>query len=292
MDLRELKLIGRYDGQCGTAGGFPDLIQGCTKLTRVELDGYFEDPEDALICSICSLVDLQHLVVQVDHPYTNWQMPAAAMPCFKHLTYLHFELLSIGSLVHLGTLTNLQELHFISDDDLADSPSSVPGLLFPTSLLTKLVLLSPVEAGLLSLVPIGLQDLTVDCDVEGPAEGPGSFLAYLARMQHLTRLSLEADNVVEWPAAAPAYSALTARSSLVELEFLDAYFAHGVWPHVFPASQKLPHLTSLVVWGSVNQDGLITPPPWVCSRPQQHCELLPQLESGYDEVHAAWAACV
>ena len=34
------------------------------------------------------------------------------------------------------------------------------------------------------------------------------------------------------------------------------------WPHVFAASQTLPHLTSLLLRGAVIDGGLITHPPW------------------------------
>ena len=75
-----LWLTGNYEGQLGTAGGVPDLIQGCTKLTEVALDCDFRDPEGAFVDSLCSLEHLQHLQVKMDEPYI--ELPAAALPRF------------------------------------------------------------------------------------------------------------------------------------------------------------------------------------------------------------------
>lgn len=106
--------------------------------------------------------------------------------------------------------------YLLADSSIAVGPSSVPGLVFPASLKT-LVLLSPVEAGLLSLVPTGLQDLRIKCDVEGPAEGPGSCSSGVARLQHLTQLYIDPYRDMSWPPTGPAYSALTAAATCIVL---------------------------------------------------------------------------
>jgi hypothetical protein len=253
-DLLDLKLIGRFDITPGTtiASGFFDVFRKCTKLTRLELDYSTFDPERALADSLCRLEHLQHLDVVTRDPGTR--LPAAALPVFKHLTYLRFVTLSVDSLVEpcaaLSGVTDLQELHFAAKPLLPHTEiglSSAPGLSFPASL-KMLVLLSPVEAELLSLVPSGLQDLRVDCEVVGPGEGPGSFLSYVGQMRHFTRLSLQEENLVYWPPPGRAYSALTANSNLVELEMFDTYCpqVEGLWPHMFPASHKLPHIFGVV----------------------------------------------
>jgi Leucine-rich repeat (LRR) protein len=176
-DLVDLKLTGRCEEEIEATCGFRDVIQGCPKLTWLELDCNISDPEGAFVDCLCSLVHLQHLEVIMYEPYI--EMPAAEMLHLNQLTYLNFEKLSLGSLSDLGNLTNLQELHLVvADDEVAVGPGSVTGLAFPASLET-LVLVSSVEAAILSLAPPGLQDLRIGWDVEGPEEGPDSFLCHV-----------------------------------------------------------------------------------------------------------------
>lgn len=90
---------------------------------------------------------------------------------------------------------------------------------------------------MLSLVPKGLQSLWIECQVEGPTDGPRSLLSYLAQLQHLTNLSLELPGP-NWPHPGPAYSALTA-SSILKSPYMFTPPV-GVWSHVFPAGRVLP----------------------------------------------------
>jgi hypothetical protein len=176
---------------------------------------------------------------------------------------LEFNSLSVENVLQLGSLSRLQVLCFSAAGDVAVGPRSAPSLLFPTSL-TMLVLSSPIEAGLLSLVPTGLQDLRLKCDVEGPAVGPSSFLSGMDRLQHLTSLSVEANCGLDWPLACPAYSALTASSSLVHLAMLDTAWPEGIWPYVFPSQRTLPHLATAAfhVQQYHNINYAAPAPPW------------------------------
>lgn len=147
-------------------------------------------------------------------------------------------------------------------------PSGFPDLaleVLPASL-TKLVLLSPVEAGLLSLAPTGLQHLQLVCDVEGPGEGPGSLLSCVARVTCLTGLILQPPNSLEfeWPSCGAAYAALTASSNLVHLDMVDPSFpgTESVWLHIFHAVRKLPHLTSLTLHAASDDVAYNARPSW------------------------------
>jgi hypothetical protein len=317
--LLELKLLGfNVHVQQGAADGFPGVVQGCTKLTRLQLECVVIDgPEDDAVLdgSLSSLVRLQHLEVIPRARAAPLEYHHAAglssitLPHLQHLSCLIVTKLNVENLMQLSCLTNLQMLDLTVADDTTVGPNSVPGLVFPASLKT-LFLSSTAEAGLLSLFPTGLQELNVDCDVQGPAEGPGSFLFGMARLQHLTDLLLAISSPV-WPLACPAYSALTASSNLVNLEMVDTYFPPGIWSHVFPAAHKLPHLTCLTLrslvddvnhgvffphpeWGAADLSSLVSSCPGLCSvesmylQPGLHVSELHKLSAlKYIDVHLA-----
>ena len=265
-------------GANGTAG----MIHGCTKLTCLELGSTRVDtrtPEGAVIASLSSLVHLQHLSVSPDYEVALLEgLSTAALPSLPQLTYLWVENLSVENLLQLGGLTDLQELCLTVETDMPVSPTTCPGLVLPASL-TGLTLLLSVQGSILSLVPTGLQDLFMECDLQGPAEGPDSLLSCIARLQHLTQLKLNFVNPVVWPPAGPAYSALTASSRLARLVIHEANFPAGVWQHVFPASHKLMHLTYLSsgwkfpaslanlpsAWGAADLSSLVSCCPNLCA---------------------------
>lgn len=75
--------------------------------------------------------------------------------------------------------------------------------------------------------------MAVRCHVEGPAEGPGSFLSGMARLQHLMHLDLGSSRPISLPPPGPAYSALTASSTLIEFKMYAGLLPEGVWPFMF-----------------------------------------------------------
>ena len=248
----ELRLIST-SGQLGVS-------QCCTKLTRLVLvgGGILDLPAGAVLDCLSDLVYLQHLQLSTscdlyEDDYIGG-LSSATLPRLTLLTFLDVTCLSVANLLQLGSLPNLQDLHLATDSAVAVGPGSVPGLSLPVSL-TKLELpsnweglpQSRVEARILPLLPTGLQHLVIECPVEGPTQGPGSFLSGMARLQHLTELSLKTHDGISWPPLGPAYSALTASSKLCSLMILESMLPRGVWEHVFPATHKLPHLTSLHV---------------------------------------------
>jgi hypothetical protein len=217
-------------------------------------------PEGSAIDSFSS--HLQHLDVlsmkfDVHHGFQESSFggfSAATLPSMQVLTYLT-GWLSVENLQQLGQLTRLQQLsiavpiRMLSQHNMAIGPSSVPRLVFPTSL-TYLGIGSRAEAGVLSLVPTGLRDLWVDEVAEGPAERPGSLLSCMSRLQHLTQLSLKCSGSLNWPPASWAYSALTASSHLVEVGLYDFRPPQGVWPHISCWTQAAPpHMPEFVTPG-------------------------------------------
>lgn len=152
---------------------------------------------------------------------------------------------------------------FKTAGDVAVGPDSVPGLMLPASL-TALFLLSLVQAAFLSLAPTTLQRLTIKGDAEGPAEGPVSWLSGLDRLQHLTCLDLLQSGSFLCQPPGPAYSALTASSSLVHLflQLWDPVGMHGIWKYVFPSGRKLPDLKVIgfacTSWGVADLRSIIS----------------------------------
>jgi hypothetical protein len=285
-NLQELQLTDCTVQLAAEADGYPGVIQGCTKLTRLYLcSEIIGAPEGAVVDGLSSLVHLQYLWV---HPsmlsadgavrYMCGGLPDGTLICLQHLTSLSVRGFSVENLMHLGCLTSLQRLELDTVDDTVIGPSTFPGLALPASL-KALLLYTPVDAEILSLVPAALQELWVVRPVHGPAEGPKSFLSCMARLQHLTKLVVLQRGGLAWPPPGPAYSALTASSSLVHLEICNQDLPHGVWPFMFPAARKLPHLTRLVLrelarvdvpdfsspsWGSADLRNLVSCCPSLC----------------------------
>jgi hypothetical protein len=214
------------------ADGTLGVIQGCTKLTKLELSStdVIDGATGAVVDSLSRLVHLQHLSSYLWAWQTYKHIRAfseATMPRLVQLTHLHVENLSRKNLVQLGGLTNLQQLCLMDDkteepvyDDgdavILFGPGTLPGLAFPASL-TQLVLIEGEDASILSLVPPGLKHLNVQGPVSGPTEGPGSLLSYISALQQLTELGVFLVGY-GWPTAGHAYSSLTASSHLASLE--------------------------------------------------------------------------
>jgi hypothetical protein len=218
-NLQKLFIVSSIAQLGATAGGQPGVLHICTNLTRLDLH-CCGAVQGVVVDGLSSLVRLQHFELGSTSFFREVNgLCSATLPCMQQLTFLKVRSLSVQNLLELAALPSLYELHLHVAGDGAVGPDSVPALAFPASV-KKLVLLSPVEAGLLSLVPAGLQDLRVECGVEGLVEGPGSLLSCITRFTHLTQLSILPNPVsaLMWPPAGPAYSALTASSNLAALE--------------------------------------------------------------------------
>lgn len=250
-NLLELR-VHRGCVQLGPGDGYPGVVLGCSKLTLLELSCNILDAQASAPLPDClsTLVHLQCLSVTPWKPSPDDSvhgLHAAVLPCLKHLTSLGVRSLSVENLLQVGALSGLETLTLWVQGLGAVGPASVPGLAFPASL-TNLTVMSDVEAGILSLVPTGLQALSLEEGlVVGPAEGPDSLLSHLARLHCLTSLRVDIPAELPWPAPGPAYSALTASSSLVSFVLRDQMLPAAAWQHVFPASRQLPHLTLLDV---------------------------------------------
>ena len=201
QNLQELEIGFPCRVQLGPFNGYPGVMKGCTKLTRLKLhcSEVSDAPEGAIVDSLSSLVYLQHLdMVQNRGRCSVGSMSRATLPRLQHLTYLKIQSLSVENLAQLGTLTSLQELCWDVGSDTAVGPNSVRGLAFPPSL-KNLAVASPAEVGVLSLLRTGLQDLQLACKLEGPV----SFLSCIGRLQRLTSLVMVAGEGFgpDWPRA-------------------------------------------------------------------------------------------
>ena len=260
------------------------VIPGCTKLTRLKFLGTILDAADenaAVELNILSrLVHLQHLELMPLIPTKGCTLSVPTLPRLGHLTHLNVHKLSAENLTQLGALTKLQELE-LSANITPVGPSTVPGLTFPASL-TKLVLGSgtAVEAAVLSILPVGLQHLAIECEVEGP----GSFLAGMARLQCLTHLDLSSPQQIKLGPVGPAYAALTASSKLVEFKLLAGLLPEDAWRYMFHEAGMLPNLTSLIICDENFGASQTVPAPWGISDlwgVVRHCPNLCELPHVY-----------
>ena len=242
------------------ADGSPGVIQGCSKLTRLQLECNFSRArtDTPVLDCLSSLVDLQHLVMSpVDR--NSKGLAGSTLLAFPHLTSLSTRCMEVGFLDNLAHSSNLLELSVLpSPPEITLGPLKMPALELPVSL-TKLSLLCRIEAGLLSLAPETLRGLYMDGGVEGDAD---ALLSGIARLQHLTVLLLDSVEDVDWPDPGPAYNSLTASSSLVSLGLEELNLPEGVIPYLFPATHKLWHLTSVCIQDSVEAPPADDTPTW------------------------------
>jgi hypothetical protein len=244
-NLLELRLLEMCSAQLGPAAdGSPGVILGCTKLTCLEVAcNIIDAPAGTTVDSLSRLVRLQKLTMEPKVGGTMYYIngvSVATLPRLTCLTFLEVSCLSERNLAQLDVLTNLQVLHLTSAVPEI-GPNTVPGLVFPACI-TNLMVLGAVAPELLLLVPTGLKALVILGRDLSQAEGPGSLLLHIAQLPPLLQLDV---SVEVWPAAGPAYSALTASSSLEFLGLSQATLPAGVWPHVFPVARNLPHLTRI-----------------------------------------------
>jgi hypothetical protein len=254
----------------GTSG----VIQGCTKLTRLEVCGGLIFDEGAVVDCLSNLVHLQHLVLRAGNP--AW-LCSATLHGMQHLTHLNVHSLPADNLLQLGALTKLQQLHLRAVGGTLVGPSRVPNVALPVSL-TKLVLVSPIKAGLLLSIPAGLQHLGIADVSEGPDEGPPLFLPGMSRLQHLTCLRVDGRDM-DWPPVGPAYSALAASSKLVDFSMRDADLPQGTWAALFCAERKLPHLTYLNLYNDVYGDDYVVGLAWNASDVRSLVSCCPNLRA-------------
>jgi hypothetical protein len=68
--LVDLRVLNGGSLQLGAAGGYPGVVAGCTRLTRLQLAGIdlTDAPEGGVLDSTSCLVNLRYLVVEPTHP--------------------------------------------------------------------------------------------------------------------------------------------------------------------------------------------------------------------------------
>jgi len=257
LDLRDMQV------QLSASSTQPGVLHSCTRLTKLSLFRCPLTDRHSSPSALSALVELQHLELHVG-AVVSGSTDDGGMPCavLQHLTKLtHLSLSQAGQLLHVDSLqhtslANLQVLD-ISNSTIPLSPSTTP-ILSGATALRKVCLFS------VDLDPSILHDCTQLQDLEldhlaiisaGGAAALHSLLGRLQQLQSLKLCKLECD----WPAAAAAYSSLTASSALQKLHLTLDDMPAGVWPHVFPVSRQLPALQQLVMYWSDWDDP--DPPP-------------------------------
>ena len=192
------------------------------------------------------------------------QFPTGALQRFDHLTYLQMSGMRVKgpdeaspALQPLEALTRLVELQIKLAGDVDDQVT--PSMLAAAHHLTRLQLVDcKIQTGVL----VGhTQLLHLDlhyCKSPDGAAGVAQLLAHLEPLQQLTHLGIvdslgNGEGEGGTPPAA-AYAALTAGSSLRDLDLRWCTLPPGVWQHVFPAGRQLQHLQSLDL-GNVRRAG-------------------------------------
>jgi hypothetical protein len=242
-----------------SADGQPGVAQCCSKLTNLWLACTTVDTRvGAVLDSLSSLVHLQRLHMSHACGLIDG-LSSATLPNLVNLTYLAVDSLSTENLLQVGALTNLQVLQSDVRSDSVIGISNVPGLIFPAPLRYFGVGFR-MDPAVLSLDPTGLKSLWYGSLEGGPPEGL-SLLSVLARLQQLTRLSLQttrSDRLI-MPPAGPAYSALTASTNLSDLYLDGLGFPADVWQYVFPPAHMLPHLTRIICHDRTSNDYSVPP---------------------------------
>jgi hypothetical protein len=249
------------------------VLQGVRACSRAEQPvGDITPSAEAaqqLVKGISSLTSLQHLVIDVCGLCAMGCAAACqALQTLHGLT--HLELQQMGSALqgpqqHLSHLKNLQVLSL----SFAGGEHCPAGLqhLQRLSRLSFLGRVSITQAHSSSIGRLtGLRDLTLkDCEVEAGAlsdvtalqhaclqgvtwRSAAALEQWLAQQRHLTRL--EGGLSYE---PADIFAAVTASTTLQELDLSSSYLASAAWQHMFPAGRQLLHLHTLWLgWSGYN----------------------------------------
>jgi hypothetical protein len=86
-DLLELVLVHGCSVQLGPAADGLGVVQGCTKLTYLELCCEITDVSEGDV--VDRLSSLVHLKLLEFRPFNRCTLSDATLPCLQHLTFLH-----------------------------------------------------------------------------------------------------------------------------------------------------------------------------------------------------------
>jgi hypothetical protein len=202
----------------------------------------------------------------------DFEFPTAAFLQMQQLTSLH--LAGIGcegpgddkgpDLQPLQTLTRLSVLK-LGEWDATDS-SITANMLSGMQYLTHLEVTDPPRKGVMEPGVLAGKTRLQLLELRGlrwAAASVTELLSHLPQLQELTHLDLANSMEVREDHGPPAaaFSALTASSKLHFLDGSDNRLPEGIWPHIFPAGGRLPHLETLVITDIQSPSGDWRPPP-------------------------------
>ena len=243
QNLRQLCVEGS-DVQLGPSSSQPGILHSCRGLTKLHVR-----PSDSL-AALSAVPDLQHLELDVpyNHPdHHTLRLPGSVLMVLAQLTCLHLSgvVVTAESLQHISALQHLQVLHLAKPEVSIISPSNTPGLAQLTGLHT-------LHLSGANLDPAVLQDYTqlqhikLDICALSGANSAAVLLSVLGRQLQLQDLELSRLQC-DWPAAASAFTAITASSRLQGLTLVMDGLPAGIWQAVFNRQQQLPQLQSVMV---------------------------------------------
>lgn len=231
--------------QLGPNSNSPGILAACKRLTQLELFSCEVMDSTSGFSALAAVPKLQRLKLSFlgvpgESDEAELNMPSSISMHAPKLTCLKLQAYSGGSLqdglLQLSSLTDLQKVAITAYRSRCSVSSiKAPGLSSLTALTSTCFRHCQLDPAIMQhstqLQSFKVEDVTLFCDPEDPPAASAMLLSCIARMTHLTTLSLSLTDT-RWTDDITAYKALTASSKLQTL----------IWQAAFPADRTCPQL--------------------------------------------------